>query len=73
MQPYNAGSAQDTAALVQHVYGALGVDLDFVIPFAALNEAGATADALTGANEVRKWHPAAGTYSMHELWSSFPP
>jgi 3-oxoacyl-ACP reductase-like protein len=51
-QPYNAGSAQDTAALVRHIYGSMHVDLDFVIPFAAVSESGVTADAITGANEV---------------------
>jgi len=45
--------SSDTADLVAHVYGALRVDLDFIVPFAAVNEAGATADAITGANEVR--------------------
>lgn len=58
LQPYNAGSAQDTAALVAHIYGPLGADLDFIVPFAAVSEAGASADALTGANEVRRLLPS---------------
>ncbi|KAH7048214.1 hypothetical protein B0J12DRAFT_711184 [Macrophomina phaseolina] len=35
--PFNQGSAQDCAALVEHLY-ARGGDLDFVLPFAAVTE-----------------------------------
>ena len=49
--PFNQASAQDVAALVAHVYadpkapgGGLGLDLDYVIPFGALPDAGAMDD-----------------------------
>lgn len=37
------GSLQDVNALVEHIYNketGLGLDLDFVVPFAAINEGG---------------------------------
>ena len=52
--PYNGGSAVDTDALVAHVCrpGGLGLDLDFIIPFAAIPEGGRDVDALDGGSEL---------------------
>ncbi|KAI9178750.1 fatty acid synthase alpha subunit Lsd1 [Blastocladiella emersonii ATCC 22665] len=38
--PFNAGSHTDTQKLVQYIYGELGWDLDFIVPFAAISENG---------------------------------
>ena len=50
--PYNAGSAGDTAALVAHIYGPLALDLDFLIPFAAVPEGGRDVDCLDSSSEL---------------------
>jgi fatty acid synthase subunit alpha len=38
--PCNQGSQQDVASLVHYVYDTLRLDLDYLIPFAAISEAG---------------------------------
>lgn len=50
--PFNGGSRQDVSALVSYVYGELGWDLDHVIPFAALGEAGRAIDGIDDRSEL---------------------
>ncbi|KAJ5345807.1 hypothetical protein N7452_003811 [Penicillium brevicompactum] len=53
--PFNQGSAQDVAALIEHVYdekNGLGWDLDYLIPFAAISEAGRTLDSIDSKSEL---------------------
>ncbi|KAJ6099566.1 hypothetical protein N7467_001101 [Penicillium canescens] len=53
--PFNQGSSQDIAALVEHVYdekNGLGWDLDYLIPFAAISEAGRTLDSIDSKSEL---------------------
>jgi fatty acid synthase subunit beta len=38
--PFNQGSARDVNGLVAHIYDTLNLDLDFIIPFAAISENG---------------------------------
>ena len=38
--PFNQASSQDVTALVEHIYNVEGVDIDILIPFAAISEAG---------------------------------
>ena len=38
--PFNQGSQEDVKALIGHIYGSLGWDLDYVIPFGAISENG---------------------------------
>ena len=44
--PFNQGSKQDVEALVDYIYMTLGLDLDYVIPFAAVPENGHKIDGL---------------------------
>src|SRR5258707_6597715 len=44
--PFNQGSKQDVEALVDYIYTTLGLDLDYVIPFAAVPENGHKIDSL---------------------------
>ncbi|CAG8909361.1 unnamed protein product [Penicillium egyptiacum] len=53
--PFNQGSTKDIAALVEYVYdekNGLGWDLDYLIPFAAISEAGRTLDAIDSKSEL---------------------
>jgi fatty acid synthase subunit alpha len=53
--PFNQGSSQDIASLVEHVYdekNGLGWDLDYLIPFAAISEAGRTLDSIDSKSEL---------------------
>lgn len=50
--PFNQASRVDVDALMSHVYGPLGLDLDFVLPFAAINEAGRTLSTLDDKSEL---------------------
>ena len=50
--PFNQGSQQDVAALVAHVYVELKLDLDFVVPFAAIPEQGREVDSLDGSSDL---------------------
>lgn len=53
--PFNQGSSQDIATLVEHVYdekNGLGWDLDYLIPFAAISEAGRTLDSIDSKSEL---------------------
>lgn len=51
----NQGSLQDVNALVEHIYNSetgLGCDLDFVIPFAAINEVGRDISSIDATSEL---------------------
>ena len=50
--PFNGGSAQDADDLVAYVYDTLGWDLDHVVPFAAVGEAGRAIDNLDAHSEL---------------------
>ncbi|KAK8076207.1 hypothetical protein PG994_003479 [Apiospora phragmitis] len=55
--PFNGGSHQDTQNLIQYIYddeskGGIGWDLDHVIPFAALGEAGRAVDGIDDKSEL---------------------
>ncbi|KAK6822504.1 hypothetical protein PG987_014049 [Apiospora arundinis] len=55
--PFNGGSHQDTQNLIRYIYddeskGGLGWDLDHVIPFAALGEAGRAVDGIDDRSEL---------------------
>ncbi|KAG9235156.1 3-oxoacyl-synthase [Amylocarpus encephaloides] len=53
--PFNQGSQQDLEALVSYVFdpsNGLGWDLDYVIPFAAISEAGREADDIDSKSEL---------------------
>ena len=49
LAPLNAASAQDTRNVVRWIYEMLGLDIDFVIPFAATSEAGKSVDDIDAA------------------------
>ena len=50
--PFNQGSKQDVEALVDYVYTTLGMDLDYIIPFAAVPENGREIDGLDDKSEL---------------------
>ena len=50
--PCNAGSSQDCASLVRFVYDTLGLDLDFVVPFAAISENGRDIASIDSRSEL---------------------
>lgn len=50
--PCNAASRQDVEALVAYVYKDLGWDLDYVVPFAAIDEGGRDVTNLDDRSEV---------------------
>ncbi|GAP92991.2 putative fatty acid synthase alpha subunit [Rosellinia necatrix] len=52
--PFNAASKKDCEALMAHIYSksGLGLDLDFIVPFAAIPEAGRQLDGLDGHSEL---------------------
>ncbi|KAI0033531.1 fatty acid synthase [Vararia minispora EC-137] len=50
--PFNQGSKQDVEALVDYIYGTLGLDLDYILPFAAVPENGREIDGLDDTSEL---------------------
>ena len=50
--PFNQGSKQDVEALVNYVYSTLGLDLDYILPFAAVPENGREIDGLDDRSEL---------------------
>jgi fatty acid synthase subunit alpha len=50
--PFNQGSKQDVEALVDYIYGTLNLDLDYVLPFAAIPENGREIDGLDDKSEL---------------------
>ncbi|ODN92793.1 hypothetical protein L198_05588 [Cryptococcus wingfieldii CBS 7118] len=50
--PYNGASRQDTEALVDYIYSTLQIDLDYIIPFAALPENGREIDGIDDKSEL---------------------
>lgn len=50
--PFNGGSKQDIEALVEYIYTSLGLDLDYIIPFAALPENGREIDNIDDVSEL---------------------
>ncbi|KAJ6477506.1 fatty acid synthase, partial [Mycena sanguinolenta] len=50
--PFNQGSKQDVEALVDYIYAKLGLDLDYIIPFAGVPENGREIDGLDDKSEL---------------------
>ncbi|KAF8656258.1 hypothetical protein AX16_002694 [Volvariella volvacea WC 439] len=50
--PFNQASRQDVEALIDYIYNNLGMDLDYIIPFAGLPENGREIDGLDDKSEV---------------------
>ena len=50
--PFNQGSKQDVEALIDYIYTTLGMDLDYIIPFAAVPENGREIDGLDDKSEL---------------------
>ncbi|KAI0685962.1 fatty acid synthase [Cytidiella melzeri] len=50
--PFNQGSKQDVEALVDYIYTSLGLDLDYILPFAAVPENGREIDGLDDKSEL---------------------
>ena len=55
--PFNGASKRDVEDLVNYIYkesavGGLGLTLDYIVPFAAVGEAGRTVDSIDGKSEV---------------------
>ncbi|KAJ3517947.1 hypothetical protein NLJ89_g178 [Agrocybe chaxingu] len=50
--PFNQGSKQDVEALVDYIYTTLGMDLDYVLPFAGIPENGREIDGLDDRSEL---------------------
>ncbi|GBE87869.1 fatty acid synthase [Sparassis crispa] len=50
--PFNQGSKQDVEALIDYIYSTLGLDLDYVLPFAAVPENGRQIDGLDDKSEL---------------------
>ncbi len=50
--PFNAASAGDCESLVKYIFTELKWDLDFILPFAAIDESGADLSSLDGRSEV---------------------
>jgi fatty acid synthase subunit alpha, fungi type len=50
--PFNQASKQDVEALVDYVYTTLGMDLDYIIPFAGIPENGREIDGLDDKSEL---------------------
>ncbi|KAL0953237.1 hypothetical protein HGRIS_004490 [Hohenbuehelia grisea] len=50
--PFNQGSKQDVEALVDYIYTTLGLDLDYILPFAAIPENGREIDGLDDKSEL---------------------
>ncbi|KAI6142487.1 hypothetical protein BKA82DRAFT_4438238 [Pisolithus tinctorius] len=50
--PFNQGSKQDVKALVDYIHATLGMDLDYILPFAAIPENGCEIDGLDNKLEL---------------------
>ncbi|EJU05022.1 fatty acid synthase [Dacryopinax primogenitus] len=50
--PFNQGSRQDVEALVDYIFTTLGMDLDYIVPFAALPENGREIDGIDDKSEL---------------------
>lgn len=50
--PFNQGSKQDVEALVDYIYAGLSLDLDYILPFAAVPENGREIDGLDDKSEL---------------------
>ncbi|KAL7423471.1 fatty acid synthase alpha subunit Lsd1 [Cryptotrichosporon argae] len=50
--PFNGASKQDVEALVDYIYSTLSIDLDYIIPFAALPENGREIDGIDDKSEL---------------------
>lgn len=50
--PFNQGSKQDVEALVDYIYAQLGLDLDYILPFAAVFENVREIDGLDDKSEL---------------------
>ena len=50
--PFNQGSKQDVEALVDYIYQTLSLDLDYILPFAAVPENGREIDGLDDKSEL---------------------
>ncbi|KAF0696429.1 hypothetical protein As57867_012762, partial [Aphanomyces stellatus] len=50
--PFNQASSNDCHALVNHIYGKLHLDLDFVIPFGAISVVGPTVAEIDSESEL---------------------
>jgi fatty acid synthase subunit alpha len=50
--PFNQGSKQDVEALVDYIYATLGMDLDYILPFAAVPENGREINGLDDKSEL---------------------
>jgi fatty acid synthase subunit alpha, fungi type len=50
--PFNQASKQDVEALIDYIYAGLGLDLDYILPFAALPENGREIDGLDDKSEL---------------------
>lgn len=50
--PFNQGSKQDVEALIDYIYATLGMDLDYILPFAAVPENGREIDGLDDKSEL---------------------
>ncbi|OQS01704.1 fatty acid synthase subunit alpha [Achlya hypogyna] len=62
--PFNQASAADVTALVQHVYGQLHLDLDFVIPFGAISVVGPTLADIDSKSELAHRIMLTNTYRL---------
>jgi len=50
--PFNQGSKQDVEALVDYIYATMGLDLDYILPFAAVPENGREIDGVDDKSEL---------------------
>lgn len=50
--PFSQGSKQDMEALVEYIYTSLGMDLDYILPFAGIPENGREIDSLDDRSEL---------------------
>ena len=50
--PFNQASKQDVEAFIDYIYTSLGMDLDYILPFAALPENGREIDGLDDKSEL---------------------
>jgi fatty acid synthase subunit alpha, fungi type len=50
--PFNQGFRKDVEPLVDHIYATLGLDLDYIIPFAAVPENGQEIEGLDDKSEL---------------------
>jgi fatty acid synthase subunit alpha, fungi type len=50
--PFNQASKQDAEALVDYIYANLGMDLDYILPFAGIPENGREIDGLDDKSEL---------------------